>query len=450
MAENRAGGTADSSERRRQQRGWYAYDWANSAFSTTVVTVFLGPYLTDIAQRAGSGGYVHPLGIPVRDGSFYAYTVSLSVLLTVVVLPVVGAVADRTQRKKSLLAGFAYLGALATMALYVVHGSAYLLGGVLFLVANVALGASVVVYNAFLPEIAGPDERDAVSARGWAVGYLGGGLLLAANLVLFNAHGALGVSKGDAVRISLLSAGVWWALWTVVPLRLLRQSRRSQAPPSDGSPVVAGFRQLAKTFRAARGYPLTLAFLVAYLVYNDGVQTVIALASVFGAEELHLTQGTLITAILVVQFVAFAGALLCGRLARRYGARNTVVASLVLWTVAVGLSCVLPARRPVLFFALAIMIGLVLGGSQALSRSMFSQLIPAGQEAEYFSLYELSERGTSWLGPLLFGLTFQLTGSYRSAIASLVAFFVVGGILLTRVDLRRAVAAAGNRMPELL
>jgi UMF1 family MFS transporter len=441
---------AEAAQLRREQRGWYVYDWANSAFSTTVVTVFLGPYLTDIAKRAGSGGYVHPLGIPVRDGSFYAYAVSLSVLLTVFVLPVVGAVADRTQRKKSLMAGFAYLGAFATMALYFVRGTSYLLGGALFVVANIAFGAGVVVYNAFLPEIAEPDDRDGVSARGWAMGYLGGGLLLAANLALFTAHSSLGLSKGDAVRICLLSAGAWWALWTVVPLRLLRERRAVPVEPVRGSPVTAGFRQLAATLRTARGYPLTLAFLVAYLVYNDGIQTVIALASVFGDEELHLGESTLITAILVVQFVAFGGALLFGRLARTYGARNCVLGSLVLWSLAVGASCALPARRPLLFFALALLIGLVLGGSQALSRSMFSQLIPAGAEAEYFSLYEISERGTSWLGPLMFGLIFQLTGSYRSAIVSLVVFFVVGGVLLSRVDLRRAVAEAGNEVPQLV
>ena len=439
---------SEIADRRRQQRSWYVYDWANSAFSTTVVTVFLGPYLTDIARRAATDGFVHPLGIPVRDGSLYAYTVSLSVLLTVVVLPVVGAIADRTRRKKPLLAGFAYLGAVATMALYFVRGTSYLLGAGLFVVANVAFGASVVVYNAFLPEIAEPDERDAVSARGWALGYLGGGLLLAANLVVYGAHDALGLGKGDAVRISLLSAGAWWAAWTVVPLRWLAERRAGPTTDVGTSAVQAGFQQLASTIRSARGYPLTLSFLLAYLVYNDGIQTVISLASVFGAEELHLAQGTLILAILVVQFVAFVGALVLGRLAGTYGARNTVLATLVFWGVAVGLSSVLPARRPVLFFALAVLIGLVLGGSQALSRSMFSQLIPAGQEAEYFSLYEVSERGTSWLGPLAFGLVFQLTNSYRFAIVSLVAFFLVGGLLLRRVDLRAAAAAAGNPMPQ--
>ncbi len=440
---------AEIVDRRREQRGWYIYDWAASAFSTTVVTVFLGPYLTEITRNAAdSSGFVHPLGIPVRDGSFFPYAVSLSVLLTVVVLPVVGAIADRSQRKKELLGLCAYIGAGATMAMYFVRGEAYLFGGALFLIANIAFGAAIVVYNAFLTEIATADERDGVSARGWAMGYLGGGLLLAANLVLFSAHDSLGLSEGHAVRISLLSAGVWWAAWTIVPLRLLR-AHRPQEPADPGRSVLrAGFSQLRETLVEARAYPLTLGFLVAYLIYNDGIQTVISLASVYGSEQLKLEQGTLIVAILIVQFVAFGGALLMGRLARSYGARNVVLASLALWTVTVALSMLLPVRSPGWFFALAVLIGLVLGGSQALSRSMFSQLIPAGKEAEYFSLYEISERGTSWLGPLLFGLVYQLTGSYRSAIASLVVFFVVGGVLLARVDMRRAIAAVGNEIPQ--
>src|SRR5918997_945923 len=209
--------------RRREQRGWYFYDWANSAFSTTVVTVFLGPYLSAVTENAAdAGGFVHPLGIPVLAGSFFPYVLSLSVLLQVLLLPVTGAVADWTQRKKQLLALFAYVGAVATMGMYLVQGSAYLLGGLLFLVANLSFGASIVVYNAFLPEIAAPDERDRVSSRGWALGYLGGGLLLGANLALFGAHGSLGLSAEHAVRISLLSAGGGGALFSLIPLKTLR------------------------------------------------------------------------------------------------------------------------------------------------------------------------------------------------------------------------------------
>jgi MFS transporter, UMF1 family len=435
--------------RRREQRGWYFYDWANSAFSTTVVAVFLGPYLTTLTESAaGAGGFVYLLGIPVRAGSFFPYVVSLSVLLQVLLLPVTGAVADRTQRKKQLLALFAYVGAVATMGLYLTQGSAYLLGGLLFLIANLSFGASIVVYNAFLPEISEPDERDRVSSRGWALGYLGGGLLLLANLALFTLHESLGLSEGHAVRISLLSAGAWWALFALIPLATLR-SRSPARPNEQGAmAVTAGFRQLLNTLRAARAYPQTLLFLAAYLLYNDGIQTVITLAATYGDAELELKQSTLISAILMVQFVAVLGALLLGALARFFGAKRVVLASLLLWAAVVGVAYFLETGAALQFYLLAAFIGIVLGGSQALSRSLFSHMIPMGQEAAYFSLYEISERGTSWLGPLVFGLTLQLTGSYRSAILSLVVFFVAGFALLAVVNVRRAIAEAGNLPPE--
>ena len=432
---------------RREVRAWYVYDWACSAFSTTVVAVFLGPYLTEVTERAAGGpdGYVHPLGVPVRAGSFFPYALSLSVGLQVLVLPFVGALADRSRRKKQLLGLFAYLGAFATMGLYLVQGDRYLLGGGLFVVANLAFGAAIVVYNAFLPDLAGPDERDAVSSRGWACGYLGGGLLLAGNLALYGLRDRLGVSEATAVRISLLSAGAWWALFTLVPMRRLPTS--SRRAPDDQPALAGGFRQLRTTLGEARRYPGTLAFLAAYLLFNDGIQSVIALSATFGDRELGLGQTTLIVAILLVQVVAFGGALLLGRLARSFGARRVILASLVVWTVVVATAYWLPAGRPAEFFALAAAIGLVLGGTQALSRSLFSQLIPRGKEAEYFGLYEISERGTSWLGPALFGLALQLTGSYRVSIVSLVVFFVGGFVLLARLDVRRAIAEAGNEAP---
>jgi MFS transporter, UMF1 family len=434
---------------RRQQWAWYFYDWANSAFATTVLTVFLGPFLTGVTEEAaGPDGFVHPLGIPVRAGSFFAYTVSLSVALSVLLMPLVGAIADRTGRKRELLGLFAYLGSIATMGMYFVQGDAYLLGGLLFVVANLSFSTSIVVYHSFLPEIATPDERDDVSSRGWGAGYLGGFLLLAGNLALFTAHSSLGLTEGEAARISLLSAGVWWALFTLIPLAGLRNRPRPEPVPAGASVLTAGFRQLGTTFRELRRYPLSLFFLVAFVFYNDGIQTVIAMASVYGDEELGLEQQTLISAILMVQFVAFVGAIGLGLLARAIGAKRTVLLTLVLWTAVLGAGYFLPAGRPGLFFALAAAIGVVLGGSQALSRSLFSQLIPAGREAEYFSLYEISDRGTSWLGPLLFGITYQATGSYRSAIISLLVFFVVGFVLLLKVPVRAAIVAAGNQPPE--
>ncbi|MFF4442915.1 MFS transporter [Streptomyces sp. NPDC001621] len=434
----------ETAGRKREQRGWYFYDWACSVYSTTVLTVFLGPYLTAVAEHAADAdGYVHPLGVPVRAGSFFAYSVSLSVIAAVVVMPLVGGAADRTGRKKPLLAAAAYTGAAATTGMFFLDGDRYLLGGVLLVVANAAQSVAMMLYNSYLPQIAPPDERDAVSSRGWAFGYAAGSLVLVANLVLYTAHDSFGLSETAAVRVCLASAGLWWGAFTLVPLRRLRDrhagGERAAAP---------GVRQLVDTVRDMRGHPLTLSFLLAYLVYNDGIQTVITQASVYGSEELGLGQSTLIGAVLLVQVLAVAGALAMGRLARTYGARRTILGSLVAWTAILAAGWFLPAKAPVWFFVLASGIGLVLGGSQALSRSLFSHLVPPGKEAEYFAAYELSDRGMSWLGPLLFGLTYQLTGSYRSAILSLVAFFVIGFALLARVPVRRAIGAAGNPVPE--
>ncbi|MEV6740008.1 MFS transporter [Streptomyces sp. NPDC051104] len=440
----RARAVDEAAERRREQRGWYFYDWACSVYSTSVLTVFLGPYLTSVAKSAADpDGYVHPLGVPVRAGSFFAYCVSASVVVAILVMPLAGAAADRTGRKKPLLALCAYLGASATTGLFLLDGDRYLLGGLLLIVANASVAVSMVVYNSYLPLIAPPEERDAVSSRGWAFGYAAGALVLIANLVLFTAHDSFGVSESTAVRICLAAAGLWWGAFTLIPLRRLRDRRTTST--AEG---VHGWRQLAATVRDMRRTPLTLAFLLAYLVYNDGIQTVISQASVYGSQELGLGQSTLIAAVLLVQVLAVGGALGMGRLARTYGAKRTILGSLVAWTATLAAGYFLPAGAPAGFFALAACIGLVLGGSQALSRSLFSHLVPPGKEAEYFSAYEMSDRGMSWLGPLLFGVTYQLTGSYRDAIISLVVFFALGFVLLARVPVREAVRDAGNPVPE--
>lgn len=330
--------------------------------------------------------------------------------------------------------------------------------------ANAAQSVAMMLYNSYLPQIAPPEERDAVSSRGWAFGYAAGSLVLVGNLVLYLAHDSFGVSESMAVRICLASAGLWWGGFTLIPLLRLRDrpaaAREATALPdpadhtdpaerTDGTVRTApGLRQLAATVRDMRRHPLTLSFLLAYLIYNDGIQTVISQASVYGSEELGLGQSTLIGAVLLVQVLAVAGALGMGRLARTYGAKRTILGSLAAWTLTLGAGYFLPAGAPVGFFLLAAAIGLVLGGSQALSRSLFSHLVPPGKEAEYFSAYEMSDRGMSWLGPLLFGVTYQLTGSYRDAIISLVVFFVVGFLLLVRVPVRQAIGDAGNPVPE--
>src|SRR5215470_19039323 len=432
-----------STESRKEQVAWYFYDWANSAFSTTVVTVFLGPYLTNIAKAAADdGGYIHPFGIKMLADSFYPAVISISVLFQFVLLPVLGAVSDFSHLKKQMFGFFAYLGAFASMGLYFLEGSNYMLGGSLFVVANLSFGASVVFYNSFLPEIAGPDRRDHVSSMGWALGYIGGGILLALNLVMFSRADWFGLTTGQAVRISLASAGLWWAIFTLIPLGALKNRQPLRTLSPGQSYISAGFRQLRHTIMGARAYPQTVLFLVAYLIYNDGIQTVITMCSQFGQEELGLSISTLTTVVLMAQFVGYFGNLIFNWIAAALGAKRAVMISLVVWSGALGYVYGF-LHNSLHFYILGVVIALVMGGSQALSRSLYSQMIPKSQEAEYFSLYEVSDKGTSWLGPAIFGFALHFTRSYRSAILSLVIFFFVGMILLSMVNIRKAAIESG-------
>ena len=421
----------------REQRGWYLYDWANSAFVTTGVALFLGPYLTALAKAAAdANGLVHPLGIPVDARSYWSYLVSLSVILQVLVLPIIGAGADYGHRKKQYLGVTAYVGAAAATAMFWLRGSSYLWGGALFIVANVSFGASVVVYNSFLPEIAPPEQRDAVSSRGWGIGYIGGGVLLALNLLLFLNAKRAGITEAMAVRISLSSAGVWWAVFTIPTLLTLRNRGPAHTLPRGKRAVGAVLGQLRHTLADIRRYPQSMMFLIAYLLYNDAIQAVLALASQFGNDELKIPVSSLTMAILMVQFVGFFGAIGFEWVAAAVGAKRAIMVTLVLWTgTLIYLFAWVYTTRD--FFIAAAAVAIVMGGSQALSRSLFAQLIPKGKEAEYFSIYEVSDKGTSWVSPLVFGLALQITHSYRQAILSLIIFFIAGLAVLTRVDVKR-------------
>lgn len=465
--------SANIQQRRREQRGWYFYDWAASAFSTTVVTVFLGPYLTSVAQAAAEAGQpITILGlVPVTAESYFPYVVSLSVVLQVLVMPVVGAFADVARSRRAVMGLFAYVGALAVMGMFFLQGTSYQLGGILFIVANVAFGAAMTVYNSFLPQIATPDERDGVSSRAWAMGYVGGGLLVVINLALFLGHSSLGIEEGFAVRICLLSAGIWWGVFTLIPLARLRDrawgtgSKDGGHGTADarghghgqghghghghGHGIIAGFRQLGRTFAELRMYPQALLFVAAFFFYNDGIQTVIGLSATYADQELGLPTTVVIVAVLVVQVVGIGGALLLGRIAGRIGAKRVVLASLVLWALILVFAFALPVGAATLFLVLAAAIGFVLGGSQALSRSLFAQLVPRDKEGEYFAFYEVSNGVSSILGPLVFALTLQFLGSYRIAILALVVFFAIGGVLLSRVDVRKGIAAVGNEQPRV-
>lgn len=448
-------------DHRREQRGWYFYDWANSPFQTSVITVFLSLYLTSVAEAdARASGQPCPtsltgcdlalLGLRFPAGSLFGYLLSAATLLQVLVLPIAGAVADRTQNKRRILGGFAFLGSAATGLLALMGGTNWQLGVVLFVVADVAYQASVAVYYAFLPEIATPDERDSVSTRGWAFGYLGGGLALALHLVIFLTHDALGLTESGAVRVVFLTSGLWWAAFTLVPLGRLRTHQRPQGRERGIAVLTAGFRQLGHTLAQARAFPLTLGFLVAYLVFYDGINTVAVVAGQYGDQELHLDRSVLITTILIVQFIAYLGGLLHGAAARRFGPKRAILGSLVVWVLVVGSAYFVQAGQRLQFYGLAAGIGLVLGGTNALARSLFSQMVPPGREAEYFALYEIGEGGTSFFGPLLFAFVGQQTGSFRLAIVSLVVFFVVGFVLVAVVPVRRAIRAAGNPEPVLV
>ena len=435
---------------KRETRGWMLYDFANSAFSTTVVTTFLGPYLTGlIVSQVGEKGSFTLLGIPIAAESFFTYCVSISVLLQVFVLPVLGAIADYSNLKKRMMLFFAVLGSLCTIGLFFITGSLYVVGGLLFILANVAFGASIVFYNAFLPQIASEDQRDKVSSRGWALGYIGGGTLLLLNLILYQLRSPLGLDAGTAARISLASAGVWWLVFGYIAIKQLHKRGAQRQLPAGASYLKIGFKQLAQTLREFRKYPMTLRYLIAYLLYNDGVQTVIVVSALFGAQELGMDNSSLILVILMVQFMAFFGALLFGAIAGRVGAKRAIIISLLIWS-AIAVWAQLSLRSVPEFWLLGAFVAVVLGGTQALSRSLFSQMIPREREAEFFSFYEISDKGTAWIGTMLFGLVTQVTGSMRTAIFSLIVLFVAGLLLLITVNVPRAIHEAGNEVPENL
>jgi UMF1 family MFS transporter len=442
--------------RAKEQKAWYWYDWANSAYVTTTAAVLFAPYLTSVATRAAGCSVAEDapdctrdlsvLGLAVSPESLVFYLVTVATILSALVLPVVGAAADRSAHKTRLLGRYAWAGSVFAALMFFVTGTNWELGAVLLVAATLCLGSSLVVYDAILCDIASPDERDRVSSRGWARGYLGGGILLAANFVLLSVVDDTEV----AVRISLLSAAIWWAAFTIIPVRGIRDRAPYAVEPVEGGLVRSSFGQLWTTLKDLRNYPQTLLFLVAYLFYNDGIQTVIYAASVYGERELGFEKSTVLLAFLLVQFIGVAGALLFGRLAQSRGARSVIMAGLGVWVLVVAAGYFTPAENFPLFLALAAAIGLVLGGTQALSRSFYSQLIPHGREAEYFSLYQAAERGTSWMGTLVFGVVQQVTGSYRPALFALAAFFVIGLALLSRVDPRRGIVEAGNTPPTVV
>lgn len=435
---------------RREIFGWEMYDWANSAFQTTVVTVLIGPYLTTLAQQAvGDNGVVLALGPlgAVTAKSFYPYCIALSVFLQIFLLPLLGGAADASHLKKPLMMAFCYTGVTATCLLFFINTGSYIAGGALLVVANLCFGATIVLYNAFLNDVAPEHLRDQVSSRGYALGYLGGGLLLACNLALILGSGTIGITRDLAVRLSLLSAGLWWGGFASLTFTRVKARAPAHTRPAD----VPGARRALRELRRAAGdlvrLPHSLRYLAGYMLFNDGIQTVVSMTSVFLAQELFVAKGRpvdesfLIGLILMVQFVAFAGALVFDRIARILNTKNAILLSLILWAgIVVYAYGFLETTTQA--WAMGALIAVVLGGSQALSRSLFSRMIPPGREASFFGLYEISERGTSWIGPLIFGAVVGATNSYRQAILSLIVLFLGGILVLVTTDTDRAIRDA--------
>ena len=440
---------------RREIFGWAMYDWANSGFQATVITVMSGPYLTSLARAdVGENGILFTLGpLLVTAKSFFPFCIALSALLQVCLLPLLGAVADYTNLKKPLLAVFCYGGSAATGLLFFVSGDRYLAGGALIVFANLCFGAGLVLYNAFLNDIATPDRRDAVSSRGYALGYLGGGVLLLLNLALVQNARSIGLDETLAVRLSLASAGVWWGGFAIVTFARLQPRAAPKRPATDRALLSAALSELVASFRSLGRLVQTRRYLVSYMLFNDGIQTVIALASVFLSQELFVARGLpedqsfLIGLILMIQFVAFFGAHLFERIAAAIGTKRAILLALLLWTGTI-IYAYGWLQTTTQAWIMGGVIAIVMGGSQALSRSLFSRMSPANHEATFYGVYEIAERGTSWAGPLLFGVVVAATNSYRQAILSLIVLFVGGMVGLLLTDTEAAVRDADAPLPS--
>jgi MFS transporter, UMF1 family len=414
----------------REARAWALYDWANSAMVTTIITAVYPIYFGQVA------GATLPAGeATVRFG--LATTVALAAVA--LLSPLLGALADSAPVKKPLLAGFVALGVLSTAGLFFVGPGDWLLGVVLFALANVGVNGSFVFYDALLPHLVRTEEElNRLSTAAFGLGYLGGGLLLMVQLAVIQQPAWFGLPDGTLPsRLVFVSVAVWWVLFSLPLFRWVRE------PPIATGQRPA--RRLRETLEELGSYKQALLMLIAFLVYNDGIGTIIRMATIYGA-EIGIGRAELITAVLLVQFVGVPFAFLFGMLAARIGAQRAILLGLLVYMVisAVGFFMKTAAH----FFLLAGLVGMVQGGTQALSRSLFASLIPREKSGEFFGFFSVMDKAAGVLGPLVFSVAAMLTGSSRNAILSVVAFFIVGGVLLSRVKVaegqRQARTASGT------
>ena len=422
---------------RRARFGWCLYDWANSAFATVILAAVLPVYFVSLVP---TGGAVLPFvgSHQFSASSLWGYSVSLSMLALAIFAPALGALADRQGWHKRLMLIFCLLGCTATALLSLTTTGDYLPAAGLFILGNIGFAGSNIFYNAYLPWLAPTTEVDRLSARGYAYGYVGGGLLLAIVFLLIIKSDLFGFAdRGDATRFGFLLTSLWWLLFSIPSFRLLPRTEKKPGP--NRSISVKGYFAL---FRQLINYRDLCLFLFAFLCYNDGIQTVISVSAVFAREELQLGQGTIIGCFLMIQFLAMPGALLFGRLAGLIGTARAILLCLLSF----GLVCIFAYRMTsaLEFWILGGVIAIILGGSQSLSRSLFASMVPAQKSAEFFGFFTISSRFSSIFGPLMFALIADITGSSRNSILSLIVFFAVGSglLLLVNVPRGRSLAAA--------
>lgn len=421
----------DPAPARRAVRAWCLYDVGNSAFATTVMAAVLPVYFAGVAARDLA---------PEIATSNWGFTNTIAMALTALSAPVLGALADAGAGRKRMLLAFAITGALATTALVTVGPGDWMRAAVLYGIGLVAFASSIVMYDSLLGHVASTEDMDRVSSRGFAWGYLGGGILLALQLIVITKPAWFGLPGGEwATRLAFVSVGVWWVAFTVPLMRHVPDHRPGLvvAPPTaHGLRLVTdAFVRLRATFRELRRYREAFKFLVAFWLYNDGIGTIVKMAAVFGA-EIGLDRGKLIAAILLVQFLGFPFSLLFGRLAGRIGARNAILVGLSGYTLLCVFAWFVHTERD--FFLMAIGVSMFQGGSQALSRSLFARMIPPERSSEFFGFYDMSNKFAGILGPLLLALVARWTGASRYGVFALVVLFVAGMIVLLRVDPERA------------
>jgi UMF1 family MFS transporter len=404
------------------------YDWANSAFQTTIIAAVFPIYFASVVA----------VDLPDADRtSSFAWATTIAIVIVALVAPLLGAVADYAAVKKKMLAAFLGVGAASTLAMYSLTRGDWVLALVLFVIGNVGVAGSIVFYESLLPHLVGEDELDRVSSAGYAVGYLGGGLLLAINLLMIQKPALFGIpDSGTAVRLSFATVGAWWLIFSIPLFRRVPEPARVLEPDETrgASALRTGAKRLLETFRELRQYKQALLLLIAFLIYNDGIQTIIRMATIYGT-SLGIDQTAMITALLITQFTGVPFAFLFGHAAGRLGPKPAVFVGLAVYAGITVLGYFMTTATH--FFVLAILVGMVQGGTQALSRSMFASMIPRHKSSEFFAFFGVFERYAGILGPLVFASMVEATGSSRNAILAVLVFFVVGGAILTRVDVGR-------------